>query len=158
MIIAVSPREVTPEMIENSVVWNLSSYIETVPSVRIMPPISRVAYFDSLNFDQELYRYLYTSDSVFYEFFGKVMMPVYDGRDVILLINHDDDIFDSIVESIFKIMQERYDYQGGVILNSAEDYEYLNRSVDVFSARGITVFDQDKERYTKIDMALNMRR
>ena len=63
------------------------------------------------------------------------------------------DIFDNMVESIIKIIQQRYGYNSAII-NDPEDIYYLNQD-ESFSLAGLPNLDMDKERYSMLYAAQN---
>lgn len=144
--------------IDDLVIFNLSSLIEGYPILDILPSVNSIDYTDDLNFDIVYSNYIMTNDSVFYEFFHKVIYPLYNGVDV-YLITRRDFFYDNIIESLFKFIQQRYGYLG-IILGDMEDIEYINPDLGFGQTGipGIINLDMDKERYTNIYMMGQLRK
>lgn len=140
-----------PDM-NNLIVYNLSSLIEGYPLLDILPSVNSVDYMDDLNFDIVYSNYIMTNDNVFYEFFCKIIYPLYNGIDIYLIIRRDF-FYDNITESLFKFIQQRYGYLGAII-GEIEDLDYINPDIGFGQTglEGIFNLDMDKERFTNIHL------
>lgn len=130
---------------DNSVVLNLSSLIEGFQKVRLAPSV-QPQLNDEKNFDIAYAEYIFSSDEPFVELI-KIMYPLYEGRDVYLLVSRGEDTYDIVTESLCKLIQQRYGYNYQ-ILNSIDDLNIYDDSG--FSVSGIQMMDADKERYVSI--------
>lgn len=130
--------------IDNTMVYNLSSLKEGYERLNILPPFKMK--YDSKDFDIAYYKYIIENNGPFYDFM-KVVMGLYEGKDIIILIGVGE-VFDSIAESLQKMIQQRY----GVVSYNAycrEDLEEIHDSSS-FSIQGLYNLDGDKERYSEL--------
>lgn len=132
----------------NTVVLNLNANVTTFETLRLMPPYNWGVYIDSPNFDQEYISLILSYNNYFMEFM-KILIPLQRGMDVILLVYKDETVFDSIVECIVKLIQQRYGYQYNII-DSVTEYDTLNTETSTFTTPGIIQLDQDLNRYYSI--------
>jgi len=141
-----------PDM-KNLHVYNLSSLVEGYPKVDILPPVTQIDYMDELGFDISYSNYIMTNDNVFFEFFSKIIYPLYNGIDIYLIITRNI-FYDRITESLFKFIQQRYGYLCAII-NEVSDIEDLNPDIG-FTTAGIFNLDIDKERFSLMYTYNNM--
>ena len=75
-------------------------------------------------------------------------MNIYYGRSVYLIISNDN-WSELLIESLLKLIQQRYRYNA-VLINSDEDYIYAknNFNIDFAPGYGLYNLDQDKERFS----------
>lgn len=139
--------------IQNLVVYNLSSLYEGCPRVGILPPVNEVNYADELSFDIAYSNYIMTNNMVFYEFFSKILYPLYNGFDVYLMVTRNI-FYDRISESLLKFIQQRYEYIGAII-NEPDDADYINPDMG-FGIMGIYNLDLDKEKFSMIYTTMNL--
>lgn len=130
---------------EGQTVFNLSSPVEGVPRLELLPPFQS---YDIKQFDIEYYNYIINNDGVFYEFMSKIIMNLYFGINVIILIGKGE-VYEFISESLQKLIQQRYGINSYVI-NDIEDYEMLNIDKTQFSLQGLYNLDKDKERFIEL--------
>lgn len=133
----------------NLVVFSLTGMREGFPTLGILPP-NTILFSDDPNeriSDEIMMNYIFSNDNIFFEFFSKVMYPLYSGADVYIVVTNGS-VFDSITESVIKIIQQRYGYNAAYI-NYADDLSYIDKDTN-FSLTGVYNFDIDKERYTAI--------
>ena len=127
---------------------NLSSPLEGVQRINIMPPYYlKFNINDTNNFDIQYLDYIFSNDTIFYEFMDKLIIPIYLGWNVYVINSNSDEIFDYISESIQKILQQRY----GLLVNNVseyEDYDYIEETS--FSLQGVYNLQIDKERYSML--------
>ena len=158
-MILLTPYEAFKDLIKsdqldpsNITVFNLNSSVEGFEPIRILPPDPRI--YDpngaELIKDGILLDFIFSNDSVFFEFFGKVIYPFYSGVDVVLLVSNSFP-FINISEAIMKIIQGRYGYNC-IYINEASDFEsqYFDDNVDI---NGIFNLDNDKIRYASMSAA-----
>ena len=126
--------------------------VEGYPKIDILPPVTQIDYSDERQFDISFSQFIFNNPIVFYEFFSKILYPVYAGYDVFLLVTRNM-LFDMISESLLKLIQQRYGYNGAII-NEASDIYYLNPD-ETFTTAGIYNFDIDKQRFSEDWVARN---
>jgi hypothetical protein len=133
-----------PDM-KNLMVFNLSSLLEGYHKVDILPPVTQIDYNNQISFDISYSNYIMMNDNIFYEFFSKIINPLYYGVDVYLIVTRNI-FYDCITESLFKFIQQRYGYPCAMI-GDTTDVDYLNPDVG-FTTAGIYNLDLDKERFS----------
>ena len=136
------------EKMNAPVVLSLTCMMEGIEQLNILPRDNPNMFSKSIDDrinDSFIANYIIGNDSVFMEFFSKVMYPAYAGLDVIILISLGG-IYDQITEFLMKFIQQRYGYNCAII-NYASDFDYIDKNMS-FSIQGIYQFDQDKLRYT----------
>lgn len=139
--------------IDNLIIYNLSSLAEGYPRVDILPPVEDVNYTDDLGFDIFYCNYIMMNDSIFYEFFSKIMYPLYNGQDIFLIVTRNI-FYDRISETITKFIQQRYQYLSAII-NDKEDIYDLNLDAG-FGINGVYNLDIDKDRFTYLYTSMNL--
>ena len=139
-----------PENLDKFVVLNLSSLVEGVEKVHLVPSFI-TPYNNDKEFDIAFSNYIFSNDSVFMEFM-KIIFPLYMGNDVFLLVSRNENTHDIITESICKLIQQRYGYNYQ-LLNCVDDIDYYDDSD--FSIYGLSTLDIDKERMTRYVVELN---
>lgn len=131
--------------IPNMKVYNFSSLKEGFPRLNLTPSYNFGATTE-LEFDIQYANYIFSNDIVFMNFMT-IIMELYYGNSVFLLVSNDQ-WSDLLIESLMKLIQQRYGVNGGRI-NTIEDLYYTKESN--FEDFGIMNLDQDKERYTYLD-------
>ena len=140
---------------DNTVILNLTSFKEGLPRLQSLIPPNNLGLLSGKEFDIAYANYIMSNDNVFLQFYDIIYL-LYCGKDVYLTISNDD-WSEDLVESLFKLIQQRYGYNGNRI-NSIEDYYFeCNRNSD-FDPRLLINLDSDKERYSMIVQYLNMKR
>lgn len=132
------------------IIYNLSSYIETIQKIYLLPP-SEIAdsFLDEKSFDMQYANFILNDDFSFMELM-KIIIPIYEGKDVLLLISES---LEHITESLMKFISGRYGIISYLVYEK-EDLEYLNESD--FSLNGLYNLDIDKNRYSIIYTKMNM--
>ena len=136
----------------NIVVFNLTSFKEGLPSLINLVPHYQEHFntLDELQFDINYAQYVLSSIPAFNELMF-IMMNLYDMRDVYITVSKQNWYYESINESLMKLIQQRYGYNYFEI-NTVEDYEYA-KSADYndysFNVQGIFNLDQDKELFIR---------
>lgn len=139
----------------DTIILNLSSLNEAFPRVALMPPPD-LHFMNDEVFDQNYFNYIFNNDLVFLELM-KIIIPLYYGQNICLLVTQNE-IFDKITESLLKLIQQRYGYNG-IIINEAEDLLMLDTPVyedGEFSLGGLAMLGLDKERYTYITTSMQI--
>lgn len=135
-----------------SVIFNYTGLSEDFPRIGLLPP--RVLGASSeYDFDMKFYDYLINNDEIFMEFM-KIILLLYEGKDVFLIIS-EDEWSTILIESLLKVIQQRYGINGAKI-DTEEDMLYVEES-DFDPGYGLLNLDQDKERYTYIFTAIQER-
>ena len=141
---------------ENCVVYNLTSLIEYYPRLNLLVP-SGIGYYDGHEFDVAYMNYIFSNNEVFAQFFT-IIMNLYMGHDV-YIITDDENWSENLVESLFKLIQQRYGYNGARI-DSYEDYMCLYNSSNngkFDPGYGLANLDSDKERFAFYDTTMAIR-
>ena len=76
--------------------------------------------------------------------FMQIVRDLYFGKNVVLLVYREDQVFDPLTESLCKLIQQRYGYNYQLI-NSSEDFNINDSSG--FTVAGIMNFDQDNAKF-----------
>lgn len=131
---------------ENFIIFNLSSYLEGYQRLRLQPPMS-VYNPEEQVFDMNYANFLLNNDVAFYDLM-QIVLNLYDGRNIYILYNIDDDYNELIAESLLKFIQQRYGYNY-YIIQSYEDLDFIisNDTNSNFTINGIYNLDIDKKRY-----------
>lgn len=124
-------------------IWNLDSGIENIPNINLMPP-NELGKLETREFDYNYMKWILDIDTNFIELM-KIMLALYQNQDVYLVIN-DRDIWSlQIVDSLMKLIQQRYGING-ILIESSEDVSCArDEGFDPYF--GIQNMDQDSERY-----------
>lgn len=130
------------------VVYNVGSNCNdpTIPKLELFPMYGMNV--DSPEFDAQYIDQILNEDRYFVEFM-KIMIPLKDAKDVIVLIYNEETVFAPIYETLFKLIQKRYGYNYSMI-NSVSDYLDWDVNMGYFTTPGIETFDQDYSRYEQI--------
>lgn len=131
------------------VIFNLTSMSEDfVKLPRLIPPNS-MGHFTDREFDIAYMNYIMGYDEVFCEFF-QIIYNLYIGNDVFIVASKDD-WSENILESLLKLIQQRYGYDS-ILITNEEDYIFARNNCFSDFAPGFGVYnlDQDKERFSYI--------
>ena len=148
--------KLVPEVLEifpDTSILNLSSLNERFPRVALMPP-PNLHFMNDEIFDENYFYYIFNNDLVFMELM-KIIIPLYHGNNVCLLVTQNE-VFDKITESLLKLIQQRYGYNG-IVINEAEDllmFDTLVYEDGEFSLPGLAMLDIDKERFSYLSLSL----
>ena len=137
-------------IINTGAVYNITSLKEGMIRLPNLIPPNLIGKFVDKDFDIAYANYIMSNDIVFKEFFD-IIYNLYIGNDVYLVVSKDD-WSENLIESIIKLIQQRYGYNA-VQINSFDDYiHYINSSYipDFAPGYGIYNLDIDKDRYTYI--------
>lgn len=135
--------------------YNLSSMREGYTRLSTLIPPNELGRFTDRDFDIVYANYIMNNDQVFCEFF-QIVYNLYLGYDVFILACNEN-WSENILESLLKLIQQRYGYNA-VRISSDEDYIYaVNNSVSDFApGYGIYNLDQDKERFVHLMYAFKL--
>ena len=134
---------------DNLTILNLTSLKEGFPRLNLLVP-DGIGYYDCREFDIAYMNYIFGNDNVFYQFFY-IINELYMGRDVYILAD-EENWSENLVESLFKLIQQRYGYNG-MKINSYEDYLVFKHSMNngKFDIEyGLANLDVDKQRFTML--------
>ena len=131
------------------VVYNLTSLKEGYNRLRLLVPPNSLGKFTDRDFDIVYANYIFGNNYVFAEFF-QIIYNLYIGLDVFIIYS-ESDWSENILESLLKLIQQRYGYNA-VLINTEADYLYAVTSMNFEFAPGYGIFnlDQDKERFTTL--------
>lgn len=137
-------------IIDTGFVYNFTSMREGYQRLASLIPPNSLGYYVDLQFDQLYAQYILNNDCVFKEFFDLIYC-LYIGNDVYLIISNDN-WSENLIESLLKLIQCRYGYNGVKITCEADYYFYLNQKEqpEFDPGFGLWNLDQDKERYAMI--------
>ena len=157
MIIFTPHRIIPAEMLEQKgirqvVVYNLSSYYSDVPTLNMLVPSPGYLPEESLegdmvycpSFDISYHGFIMENPDAFCQFMN-IIIPAYMSPETMvqILINHSD-YRDAILESLVKLIQQRYGYNTYVV-NELEDFIYAEESD--MSIPGLYAIEQDVMRW-----------
>lgn len=143
----------------DSIIFNITSFAEGYPKLASLIPPNYLGNFyvnDGRDFDIAYANYIMSNDLPFKEFMD-IIYNLYLFKNVIILMSTDNWSF-NIIESLLKLIQQRYGYNG-YLANSEEDLQYIsNKDNARFNPYwGLQNLDQDKERYTILTEAWRIR-
>lgn len=133
----------------DSYVFNLTSFVEGYNRLRIIPPNNLGASSD-YEFDQLYANWIFGNDSIFFDFFT-IINILYCGFDVYLIVS-DDMWSENILESLLKLIQQRYGYNATKI-NCFDDLVYADPG-EFNPGYGLFNLDQDLERFSYLSKTL----
>ena len=129
----------------NSVILNFTSLNEKYKRLALMPP-NNLGAVDEYDFDVRYAHWIIDNDNNFIEFMNLICMSE-EGKLVYLEIDEDYDWSQLLIESLIKLIQERY----GIValkLSSFSDLLYCNETG--ISEQCQQMFDTDFQRYEYI--------
>ena len=131
------------------VMYNLSSMREGFISLQALIPPNTIGRLTDREFDIAYANYIMSNDTLFCIFF-QIVYNLYIGKDVFIIISTEY-WSENLLESLLKLIQQRYGYNG-VLINTEADYLYAATSMNFGFAPGYGIFnlDQDKERFTTL--------
>ena len=132
------------------VIFNLTSMAEDFIQLPLLIPPNDLPRSTERDFDIAYANYIMNNDIVFIELF-KIIYNLYMGIDVFLVIDDDQNWAENILESLLKLIQQRYGYNA-VYVNNEEDYIYARNNLTGKFASGYGIYnlDHDKERFAYI--------
>lgn len=131
------------------VMYNLSSMREGFISLQALIPPNTIGRLIDREFDIAYANYIMSNDTLFCIFF-QIIYNLYIGKDVFIIVSTED-WSENLLESLLKLIQQRYGYNG-VLINTEADYLYATTSMNFGFAPGYGIYnlDQDKERFTTL--------
>lgn len=145
------PSEITSFVNEDTIIFNVTSLNERYNRLSYLVPANDfVVRLSEKSFDLSYADYILTNDFAFTNMFSIVNF-LYLGRDVLLLFS-DFNYSNDLAQSLLKLIQQRYGYNGYKI-NTIEDYEFALNSIhngEFNPDYGLANLDIDKERFAYI--------
>lgn len=132
---------------QNVIVFNITSLNESIPKLKLLTPPGNIGYLDGRDFDIAYYNYIFSYDNVFFEFF-QIIYNLYIGNDVYLAMIDGIDWSENLMESLLKVIQQRYGYNAYRIEYPQDYQNALNHRSDFDPTFGLVNLDADKMRYT----------
>ena len=131
------------------VMYNLSSMREGFISLQALIPPNTIGRLTDREFDIAYANYIMSNDTLFCIFF-QIIYNLYIGKDVFIIVSTED-WSENLLESLLKLIQQRYGYNA-VLINTEADYLYAVTSMNFGCAPGYGIYnlDQDKERFTTL--------
>lgn len=143
-------------VIDTGFVYNLTSLKEGYARLPYLIPPNEIGRFTGRDFDIAYANYIMGNDIIFKQFFDIIYL-LYTGKDVYLVIS-ENDWSENLVESLLKLIQQRYGYTPYKI-NCFDDFLYAKNSAfcpDFNPYFGIQNMDNDRDRYTYIVESLRI--
>ena len=134
------------------IIYNFSSLNERYQKLYLIPP-NYLGANNEYDFDIKYMNWIFSNDNVFVEFM-KIIMNLYTANDVFLVISQDDEWSRILIESLLKLIQQRYGINA-IEINDINDL-YIANNVE-FEDYGIINLDMDKQRLSEILATMNMR-
>lgn len=132
-------------IVKNAITYNLTSVLQYGNKLDLFIAPQELFSYDSKDFDVKYYNFV--MENKFMELM-KIIMPLYYGKNVIILIS--DDQYNNIVsESLQKIIQQRYGILAYLIYE-IEDLDMISIDKSEFSIQGLYNLDIDKAKYSDI--------
>lgn len=131
----------------DTMVYNITSLNERYRRARLdlLPPNSLGANSE-YDYDVKYMEWVFANDGVFMNFM-KIILDLYNGLNVFLVITHED-WSDMMLESLLKLIQQRYGYNS-ISIENPEDLFYAED--EGFNPEyGLINLDQDLARYQYI--------
>ena len=133
--------------------FNLTSYYNSdqipmlnciIPSVEHIPEEIIIGDCSTPEFDMNYHNYIMNNDNAFKQFMD-LIIPIHQSPEILIvvLIRHTP-YSDAITESLMKLIQQRYGYNGYMV-NEPEDWFYTEEST--FTIPGLFAYDQDILKY-----------
>ena len=145
------------DFVGTGMIYNIASMTENFSQLPSLIPPNELGRFVDRDFDTVYAEYIMNNDNVFVEFF-QIIYQLYLGNDVFLVFDDSADWAENIIESLLKLIQQRYGCNA-VYINDEEDYLYArNNAVSKFApGYGLYNLDTDKERFSYLIEVMNMK-
>lgn len=143
------PRMFDPYFCEHGYIYNFTTMKEGYESLQTLIPPNQIGHLDGYEFDVTYMKYIMSNDYVFMWFF-RIIYNLYIGKDVFLL-SSEDDWSENLIESLLKLVQQRYGING---INIVTDEDYIDASVhsivEFAPGYGLYNLDIDKDRFLNL--------
>ena len=132
----------------DTMIYNLTSFREGLIRLNLLPPLDKRLFINNAReFDILYAQWIFNNDNQFFDFFT-IVYNLYCGKDVYLVMD-DSEWSENIMESILKLIQQRYGYNGTNITDyPSYIYAQNNISSSFEPTFGIYNLDQDRNRYS----------
>lgn len=133
---------------DNTVILNFCSLNEWYPRLHLFPPNyvkENLLNYAEYEFDLEYANWIISNDDAFIDFM-QIVYPLYEGKDVFLLVS-DDPILDMYTQSLLKFIQQRYGYNGFYVTCTEDVLTAVDQGLSEFGAHNLIM---DKERLSYI--------
>ena len=128
-------------------VFNLTGLIETGDSLKILIPPNELGRTDSFEFDVNYYNYIMGNNKIFVTFF-RIIQVLYSGKSVFIIYDINADWSEGLMESLLKIIQQRYGYNAYYVTTDNDIMEAIMSDDTHFDpGYGLANLDADKLRY-----------
>lgn len=146
-----NPMDFDIKFNDHGIILNLSTLRENFIKLNMLIPPREIGYTYDREFDIKYANYILENDMAFSEFF-LIIYNLYIGKDVYVM-SADEDWTENIIESLLKLIQQRYGINA-VLVESDEDYIYAQNHSTVSFSNGPALYnlDTDKNRFTGIMM------
>lgn len=134
--------------LDKTVVYNITSYNENLTRLNLLPPIDKRLYLDNgRDFDMLYAQWIFSDEIAFMNFFA-IVYNLFMNKDVFLVISSgEEDWSENIIESLLKLIQQRYGYNG-TLITDFESYIYASNYINsCFDPCCLGNLDLDKNRY-----------
>ena len=131
----------------NMIIYTLASFREGFNKLSIMPP-NELGRFENRDFDIIYADYIINNDIIFINFF-QIIYNLYIGKDVLIIYSEEFNFSENIIESVLKLIQQRYGYNA-IRIDNDDDFIYAKNNNNPYFAPGYGLYnlDTDKERFT----------
>lgn len=138
----------------DTIIYNITSYKEGLNRLNLLPPLDRRLFKDDgREFDILYAQWIFNNDAQFYDFF-RIIYDLYLGKDVFLVMDYSD-WSENIIESLLKLIQQRYGYNG-MLIDSFDAYIYAqNNILSGFDSVLLPNLDMDKDRFSILLARIN---
>lgn len=134
----------------SGIIYNLASMKEGFIKLQKLIPPNELGRFTDRDFDIAYANYIMLNDEVFCEFF-QIIYNLYIGKDVFIIYTASENWAENIIESLLKLIQQRYGYNA-VRIDSDDDYIYACNYCNFKFAPGYGLYnlDIDKDRFSAL--------
>ena len=143
------------QYVDKCKIYNFNSLLDGYEPLYLTPPREVGIYgmngtmgytgYNEYQFDVNYMNYIIGNDGPFMQLM-RIIMELYEGHNVFLIVSPDD-WSTALIESLMKLIQQRYGINGTKI-GSFDDFVYTEETE--FTGYGLFNLDQDKERYSFI--------
>ena len=143
------------QYVDKCKIYNFNSLLDGYEPLYLTPPREVGIYgmngtmgytgYNEYQFDVNYMKYIIGNDGPFMQLM-RIIMELYEGHNVFLIVSPDD-WSTALIESLMKLIQQRYGING-IKIGSFDDFVYAEETE--FTGYGLFNLDQDKERYSFI--------
>ena len=129
-------------------VYNCTGMNQNIENLNIMPPYECALYKEE-EFARNYIRYIYSNDNIFFEFISKVILNLYQGKNVYLVTSS---LLPDIPDTLSTLLSDRYGYVSNTI-NDIEDWSTVVEGS--FMPECMRFLDADLQRYRELFIKFN---